>query len=245
MYIGEYPLTHDASPRLLRSPDGGASWDSVSIPGVRHIHGVHADPYTNDIWITTGDRDQECRILRLRDNELEVVGGGSQEWRAVELAFTPSAILWGVDCSYLPRRNIYRLNRSDIRNEAPTPVHSVDGSVYYTATITHNDHTILAMSTAEEPTRDSTAPKTPPHRAAGASVVISTSESAFTEWTELLRLEKRPVVADYLPEGSLPNANAYMFICAGERELLVNPFNTDRLDGHILRINASTILDAF
>lgn len=124
LYLGEYPLDDAVTPRVLASHDEGRTWEPVlELPGVRHVHGVHADPYTDDVWVTTGDTDDECRIGRLTDPlatddrldaGFEVVGGGSQSWRAVSLVFTPDAILWGVDCPYLDRKPIYRLDRDAV-----------------------------------------------------------------------------------------------------------------------------------
>lgn len=113
-YLGEYPLDGER-PRIRRSTDGGATWETVTwLPDVRHVHAVQADPYTDDVWVTTGDADAECRVGRLVDGRLVPVGGGSQRWRAVELAFTPDAVLWGVDSVYAGSNPILRLDRRDV-----------------------------------------------------------------------------------------------------------------------------------
>lgn len=122
IYLGEYPLDDDTTPRILRSVDEGRSWTTVlELPEVRHVHAICADPYTGELWVTTGDRDAECHIGRLRNGTLETVGGGDQRWRAVDLVFTPSSILWGMDCVYTARNRIFRLDRADIENETTRP----------------------------------------------------------------------------------------------------------------------------
>lgn len=122
IYLGEYPLADNSTPRILRSIDGGRTWTTVlELPEVRHIHGLCPDPYTGELWVTTGDRDTECYIGRLRDGTLEPIGGGDQRWRAVGLLFTPSSILWGMDCVYTDRNQIFRLDRSDIEDETTQP----------------------------------------------------------------------------------------------------------------------------
>ncbi|RRJ33648.1 WD40/YVTN/BNR-like repeat-containing protein [Halocatena pleomorpha] len=127
IYLGEYPLDDDATPRILRSVDAGRTWSPVlELPDVRHIHTICSDPYTGELWVTTGDRDPECYIGRLREGQLEPVGGGSQRWRAVALVFTPSAVLWGMDCVYSDRNPIFRLDRADINEESTRPTPGVD-----------------------------------------------------------------------------------------------------------------------
>ncbi|UPM42897.1 glycosyl hydrolase [Halocatena salina] len=120
IYLGEYPLDDDVTPRIRRSIDEGRTWTTVlELPEVRHVHAICPDPYTGELWVTTGDRDPECHIGRLREGRFEPIGGGDQRWRAVALVFTPSAILWGMDCVYTDRNRIFRLDRTDL-TERPT-----------------------------------------------------------------------------------------------------------------------------
>ena len=102
--FGEYALNFDRSMpiSLYRSDDHGISFRMVhefAAGVVRHIHFVQWDPYAECLWMGTGDSDRECLLFRSVDRGLnwDEVGGGSQLWRAVGLAFTADAIYWGTD----------------------------------------------------------------------------------------------------------------------------------------------------
>ena len=244
VYLGEYPLDSDATPRLLASTDCGATWTTAQrFPDVRHLHSVQVDPYDDGLWLTTGDVDRACRLYRYRpqDGQLRVVGGGSQSWRAVELAITPDAILWGMDCVYSDANRVYRLPRSELGTSSPTPevVHTLPSSVFYAAVLSVDDAEWVAFSTAIETGGDSTAPD-----AGGGStddeavVVASSSASNYSEWHELKRYRKRRCLSDSQPLGEfLPNANAYVFLHASpERGFVLNPCNTRRDDGQIVQL---------
>lgn len=245
-YLGEYPLDGDVTPRILASPDEGRSWSTlVALPDVRHVHAVQRDPYTDDVWVTTGDTDRAARIGRLRGGDLEVVGGGSQDWRAVELAFTPDSVLWGVDCAYAEENPIFRLDRSDVGAEDPPieAVHALDSSVYYAAGVTVGDERWVTFSTAMEAGRDSTGPATQ-RRSGGRGVVVAASESSgFTDWRTLASYERRHCLADLAPT-MLPRANGYVFLAADPAlGLLLNPFNTSAGDGSIQRLPPDRLAD--
>ena len=241
VYVGEYPLSPDQPPAVRISEDEGESWTRIAIPGVRHVHSVQSDPYSEDIWITTGDADDECWIGQLRDGSFEPIGGGSQRWRAVELAFTPQAILWGMDCVYGVRNRVFRLDRDQLASNAgspePEPVHETDGSVFYSASIERDGIRWIAFSTAAEPGVDSTAPDQPGRGSETATVIVSSTESEFTDWQVLRRYDRRRVVGDYVPGDVVPKASAYVYLAADdERGLFVNPYNTAQSNGTVERI---------
>lgn len=249
-YLGEYPLDHDTVPRLLRSCDNGWTWEVVrAFPEVRHLHSVRPDPYTGDLWITTGDRDTECRIGRLRgrDGEYEVVGSGSQRWRAVGLAFTPEYVLWGMDSSYSAENEVLKLDRSDIVRPHPTPetVHSLRSSVFYSATLDAGGERWVILSTGVEPGRDSTAPPgSPADDGSGAArVVAASSGTGFGEWYELATYQRRRDVGSFWnPRGVFPRASAYVHLAAdSERGVVMNPYNTAREDGSLLVVPPSAL----
>lgn len=239
-YLGEYPLDSATTPRVLASRDGGRTWRTVlSLPDVRHVHAVQRDPYTDDLWITTGDADAESHIGRLRDGAFEIVGGGSQDWRAVELAFTPSSVLWGVDCAYADENRIYRLDRADLDSdpEARTAVHSVGGSVFYATSIQIDGETIVVFSTAMEAGRDSTGPAGQSADAARGVVVAASSATDFTEWQELATYQRARCLAEYAG-GLLPRANGYVFLAADPAQgLFVNPYNSATAHGTIQHVS--------
>lgn len=233
-YLGEYPLSDAATPHVLVSNDYGRSWsEHISIPNVRHIHSIQRDPYTGDIWVTTGDRDSESKIGRLTDDALEAVGGGNQMWRTVELAFTSTAILWGMDCAYTVNNRIFKLQRREITTDNPSPatVGRTPGSVYYGESITVGDEELVVFSTAMETGQDSTGPANQADSSPPGVVVATSSASGFTDWHQLLSYNRRRVLADSLPR-ILPRANGYVFLAADQEQgLFVNPFNTSADDG--------------
>lgn len=238
LYLGEYPLGDDTA-RVRESTDDGSTWSTArSLPDVRHVHSIQVDPYTGQLWLTTGDAGAECRIGRLVDGRFERVGGGDQRWRAVELVFTPDAVLWGMDSVYEQTNPIFRLPRDQFGEPDPTPepLHELSSSIYYGEGFTVDGVRWAVFSTAAEVGGDSTAPgDRGRNRSGGASVVAASSATDFAEWHELATYEKRPVPADRVPlEGRVPSANAYVFLASAEgRGLVVNPFNTATESGTV------------
>jgi hypothetical protein len=96
---------------------------------VRHIHVVEKDPYSDFLWISTGDLDLECMIALLDPytKELRTIGHSSQEWRTVSFAFRPEAVYWGTD-NHLGGNQIWRFDRA---TGATQMVSEVIGPVYY------------------------------------------------------------------------------------------------------------------
>lgn len=255
LYLGEYLLDDAATPRVMASHDEGRTWEPVlELPGVRHVHGVHADPYTDDVWVTTGDTDVECRIGRLTvplatDDRpvagVEIVGGGSQHWRAVSLVFTPDAILWGVDCPYLDRKDIYQLDRDAIddraartadADSAPERLHAVPNSVYYGTYVTVDGTDWAVFSTAAEVGPDSTAPDREHAGTNVATVVVSPATTGYRTWYVLDAFRRRRCPTDLVGlHDRLPRANAYVYLAAApDGGILVNPYNATPNDGDIL-----------
>lgn len=104
VYYAEYARNLDRRlPMALhRSEDGGETYRIVhEFPAgrVRHIHFVQWDPFAHCLWMGTGDADHECSLLRSTDHgeHWDLVGGGSQLWRAVGVVFTSEALYWGSD----------------------------------------------------------------------------------------------------------------------------------------------------
>ena len=131
VYYGEYRANREGSPvHVWASRDRGATWEAVhGFPGVRHIHGVFADPYDEALWVTTGDSDPAAGIWRTRDRfaTVERVAGGSQQTRAVQLLFTRAHVYFGSDAP-AGVNHIYRLRRTD---HAIERLQQVEGPVYY------------------------------------------------------------------------------------------------------------------
>jgi hypothetical protein len=248
--LGEYPLG-DETPWLLRSDDAGRTWRRhVPLPAARHVHGVQRDPVSGDVWVTTGDRGDGCRIGRLVDGDVRTVGGGSQEWRAVELAFTESAVLWGVDSPSVRQNRLYRLDRSELGRDEPTPraVGVAPSSVYYSATWTADGVRWVAFSTAVGTSPDSTASDGDAGGArpdaTTARIIAASSASRFTEWRTVASYRKQWRPSD-LAGSRLPSANAYVFLAGDDqRGLVYNPHNTNRDTGSIRATSLQVRTDA-
>jgi hypothetical protein len=239
LYLGEYPLDESATPRILRSTDGGTTWQTAArLPDVRHVHAVQSDPYGDDLWVTTGDRDEECRVGRLVDGEIDVVGGGSQRWRTVELAFTPSAVLWGMDCVFADENALLRLDRGALDEQTPDPetVGTAPTSVYHATTLPVDDEHWVVFSTAGETSTDSTVTGDQTEfDDVRLHVLGASSTSAYTDWHRLATYRKRRCLSDIVSlGGTLPRANAYAFLAADPRRgLFVNPYNAVPGDGEL------------
>lgn len=83
------------------------------IPIARHIHILDKDPYTGDIWVGTGDTDDESAIYRSTDSgeTFQLIGMGNQKWRMLAFIFTSKYIFWNVD-SHEPQY-LTRISRED------------------------------------------------------------------------------------------------------------------------------------
>jgi hypothetical protein len=122
VFLGEYALNGERClpVTLYRSRDGGRVFTPVYefAPGVvRHIHFVQWDPFAQCLWMGTGDHDHESGIYRSTDigESWEQVGGGSQLWRAIGVAFRSEAIFWGTDAGSdagVHPNYVMRLNRA-------------------------------------------------------------------------------------------------------------------------------------
>jgi hypothetical protein len=149
VYYGEYTSNPERKPiRLFRSKPPYTDWEIVKkFTNIRHIHGVFEDPFTNSLWITTGDQDQESWIHQLSDETFEPSFsiGGSQMYRAVSLVFTEKYIYFGSDAP-AEKNYIIRFKRGDSRAEKLT---EVGGPVFYGCSL----HNQLFFSTVCEPSK--------------------------------------------------------------------------------------------
>ena len=133
LFFGEYfRNSEDGAVKLFSSDDDGRTWFVIKEfpPGeVRHVHAVITDPYTNHLWVCTGDTDSQSKILCSTDRgeSFDVVGTGSQRWRTCQLLFTETGVYWGADTSStVAYRDIVRMSR---HSNAPEPLARVDGAV--------------------------------------------------------------------------------------------------------------------
>lgn len=147
LYYGDYHGNPQRDPVVVwKSTDGGSHWVPVwRFEATRHVHGVFVDPFTGWIWVTTGDDDHECNIWVTRDDfgTLELVAGGTQQTRVVQLLFTEGYVYFGSDA---PKEHnfIYRMARWSSAIEC---LQRVDGPVF-SGTICGN---VLLFATVCEP----------------------------------------------------------------------------------------------
>jgi hypothetical protein len=117
VFFGEYfgNLNRDQV-RVFKSDNYCRNWWAVFRfqPGqIRHIHAIQKDPYTDKLWILTGDTNEES-IMAWSDDEfdsIEILGQGSQLWRICQLVFTEDDIYWGTDTYSQKVSGIYRYNK--------------------------------------------------------------------------------------------------------------------------------------
>ncbi len=116
LYFGQYKNNKTRKPiHIFASFDNGLTWQSIyTFKNVRHVHGVFEDPYSGDLWVTTGDLDHESAIWISKDRfkTMKKIFQGSQQVRAVTLLFTKDHVYFGSD-SPVEENHIYRFNRTD------------------------------------------------------------------------------------------------------------------------------------
>ena len=148
-YYGEYRSNPERSPVHIYRLDLNANkWRPVWIfKDVRHVHGVFYDPYAKAFWVTTGDNNEEAAIWRTDDQfrSIRKVIGGSQQFRAVQLLFTPDFVYFGSDTPHEPN-HLYRIDRSGSGLEK---LALVGESVFYGCKVGKR----LFFSTALEPSK--------------------------------------------------------------------------------------------
>ena len=112
IFFAEYLLNtnRDHAINLYRSTDNGMSFQIVKTwePGdIRHLHFVKWDEYEQCLWLGTGDygeNNHENRLYKSMDNgdSWQLIGEGSQDWRAIGICFTKDSLTWGTDAGSCP-----------------------------------------------------------------------------------------------------------------------------------------------
>lgn len=131
LYFGEYFQNLDKQEvHIFYSKDNGENWHvayTFAKGNINHIHGLFFDKYTNRIWVTTGDRKNEC-IIGYTENEfksfVEVFRGG-QEYRTCQLFFYKDFIVFGTDTQY--QQNV--IKKIDRKTLEISVLQEVQGSV--------------------------------------------------------------------------------------------------------------------
>jgi hypothetical protein len=134
LYFGEYFMNPSrGAVRIHRIRSNALATEvAYEFPAgqIRHIHGVHRDPFHEKrLWVTVGDEDGEC-YLYWSDDEFETlsrIGDGSQMWRAVGLMFSSEAVLWGTDSPHRTNHFV-AMNRMTGKLKVGQ---EVDGTIWY------------------------------------------------------------------------------------------------------------------
>jgi hypothetical protein len=154
LYYGEYKGNPNREPIKVQCFDLQTELWSVAteLNGVRHIHGIFKDPYTDRLWITTGDLDHECKIMYSDDEfqSLSTFLEGSQDYRAIYLHFDEDSITYGTDAPDTPN-HIFTVSRRDGSIMSET---SVGGPVFYGA----RSGSDRILTTAVEPSQVNISP---------------------------------------------------------------------------------------
>lgn len=242
VYLGEYIFDESANPRVLRTDDHGQNWFThTELEGVRHIHSVQVDPYSDEIWITTGDRDDESIIGILREDEVEIVGTGSQRWRAVQPVFLRDTVLWGTDAPY-KENNILQLPRSSI-DSADTNIETLHTTTnpFYFGTVIGD---WVVFSTNSSTAKDSTAPVGTTHESRTVATVWgASSHSDYQEWKVIGQYETKGSLARRIGLERL-SANTYIFVnSCPTAGLVCNPFNSSDYDQTLINYPSESIAD--
>lgn len=247
LYLAEYPLGGEPA-KIYVSDDGGRNWETLlERDDVRHFHGVYRDPFTDELWANTGDRDGESSIGRIVDGAYEPIGRGGQRWRGVELAFTPEAILWGKDASFAAEKPIYRLSRDALSDPNPEPdvVGTTESVLFYAKSVRFDgDHWVVASTTSQTGI-DSTAPPDERRNTCPREmrILAASSRDEYESWHRLATLERRRAIGNDVER--VPTTDAHAFIHVDdELGLFVNPYNTSSYGGRILRTSMSDVVDA-
>jgi len=188
LYYGEYRRNFERTPtHLWRTGDSGKSWEAVHrFTNIRHVHGVFHDPFTDSLWVTTGDDDEECGLWQSTDGGVTMtrIIGGSQQFRAVHLLFREDAIYFGSDTPR-EKNHLYRLHRKDHSVER---LCEVDNSVFFATDVGGT----MCFSTACE--------QSDINRSPYASVWASTNGD---DWSPIVRMTKDGWPSPWLQHGHI------------------------------------------
>ena len=149
IYFGEYFMNPERVPvKIWRVSPDLTKWEAAcELPGVRHAHGIYADPFSpGTFWATVGDFEGECYLVRTQDgfHSIQRYGDGSQIWRAVNLFFTQDTVNWLTD-SNLELNRACRMQRADGTLEIGQ---QIDCSTWYGCTTREGLH--VAFTTVEQ-----------------------------------------------------------------------------------------------
>lgn len=123
--FAEYGTGNDEEMYVWKTKNKGLTWEKVFTKGARggngeikHFHCVQIDPFTKDIWLASGDTDDEAKIWKSIDEgeTWQELFGGSQHTRTLGFVFEKDTIYYGMDSptNAFPS-NIYRIDRNTMQ----------------------------------------------------------------------------------------------------------------------------------
>jgi hypothetical protein len=134
IYFGEYYQNPERNKvDLYKSGNNISSWNvahEFQPKAIRHIHAIQKDPYSDKLWICTGDDDEESFIAWSDDEfrNIHSIGQGSQFWRACQLVFSEESVLWGTDTGSEADAGIYEWDRKSAELKK---YRAIDGAIFY------------------------------------------------------------------------------------------------------------------
>src|SRR5205085_4825651 len=120
--FGEYLANTERGPMRIYKYRAGSHRLEVAYTfpagSITHIHGLYADPLSDDIYCLTGDAPSECRLLKSANGfeTFDTGGEGDESWRAVSLLFAETALYYGTDAEFHDN-HIVRLSRGSLQRE--------------------------------------------------------------------------------------------------------------------------------
>jgi hypothetical protein len=131
LFFGEYFQNENReNVNIYSSSDKGISWRKIfTFPSgiIRHIHAIQYDPFTNLIWVITGDDEGECIIGYTSDKfkTFNTKFRGNQEFRTCRLFFYKDFIAFATDSPFIENQiKIFSRDNSKILN-----LNKIQGSV--------------------------------------------------------------------------------------------------------------------
>lgn len=149
IYYGEYCYNPQRNPmRIFCSKDNGDTWEVAYTFGkgeINHIHGIFNDPYTERLWVATGDDNEACMFGYTEDGFKTFVKefAGSQQYRVCSPLFTENEIIFATDSQY-EQNYIRSIDREtgEVKN-----LQAIQGSGIYAA----QNGKLMMVSTTVEP----------------------------------------------------------------------------------------------
>ena len=143
LFYGEYISNPNRRSISIFSVDKQGNTNTVCIiEGIRHIHAII--PYSNHFLVTTGDMDNECKLIMVNSNTglTKELVGGNQTWRMVEPIIIDDSLFYASDS---PDTKNY-LYKYSIQDGVRKTLVEIAGPVFYMRRI---NRTLIFSSVAE------------------------------------------------------------------------------------------------